>query len=109
MADQGFESLSSNTSPGHLLLFTPPTVLDMLLVFTPIVFLGQKPNPMKRLNLCQVYTPMTAVSHSPFRTLRQVPLETLLSLQLTEHALPTLSTPGVMAEGCQAEGGQEEW
>ena len=46
---------------------TPHTGLDMLL-FYPHSFSETKPNPPKRLNLCQIYTPITAMSHSPSRT-----------------------------------------
>lgn len=109
MAEQGFEPISSNINPGLLLLFPPHTVLEVLLFFTPMVFLGQKPNPMKRLNLCQVYTLMAAMSHHPSRALRQVSLETVPSLQLGEHVLPKQAAQGVLAEGGQAEKRPAEW
>lgn len=54
-----------------------------------MVFLGQNPNPITRLSLCQVYTPMIAMSHSPSRALRWVSLVTVPPLQLEEHVLPT--------------------
>lgn len=80
--------MDPSISPGLRLFFTPHTVLDMPLCFTPMVFLGQNPNPVKRLSLCQVYTPVVAMSHSPSRALRRVSLETVPSLQLEEHVLP---------------------
>lgn len=104
MPEQGLEPMPANINLGLLLLFTPHAILDMLLFFTPMVFLGQNPNPIERLSLCQVYTPMVAMSHSPSRALRQVSLETVPLLQLEEHVLPKRTARGVPAEGCQAEG-----
>ena len=103
MAEQGLEPMSSNINPGLPLRFPPHPVLEMRLFFTPTVFLGQKPNPIKRLNLCQVYPPMAAMSHRPSRALRQVSLETVPSLRLEEHVLPKQAAQGVLAEGSQAE------